>query len=127
MHGMSEPMTDGPVQQSIKHNLASALAPTLLQVSNESHMHSVPPGSESHFRVVVVAEAFEGQPLVRRHRRVNQALKAELDAGLHALSIIALTPAQYEERPGPLPASPSCRGGATVDEEMAHVAAAVRQ
>jgi BolA family transcriptional regulator, general stress-responsive regulator len=127
MRGMSEPMTDGPVQQSIERHLRDALAPALLKVANESHMHSVPPGSESHFRVVVVADSFQGQPLVRRHRRVNQALRAELDAGLHALSIIALTPAQYEQRNGPLPATPTCRGGSVMDKEMAHVAEATRR
>ncbi len=120
-------MTDtlpGPVQQSIERDLEAAFSPALLEVADESGMHSVPAGSESHFRVVVVSDSFEGQPLVRRHRRVNQALKAQLDAGLHALSIVALAPAQYEQRHGVLPDSPRCRGGSRMDEEMAHVAEA---
>ena len=120
-------MTDalpGPIQQSIERDLDDAFAPDLLEVANESNMHSVPEGSESHFRVVVVTESFAGQPLVKRHRRVNQALKAQLDAGLHALSIIALTPAQYEQRHGVLPESPRCRGGSAMDKEMDHVSEA---
>ncbi len=55
------------VQQSIQTKIAAALGPSHLEVVNESHMHSVPPGSESHFRVVVVSDRFEGLPLVRRH------------------------------------------------------------
>lgn len=117
----SSPPTPGPVQRSIEARLVAAFSPTLLEVTNESDMHSVPPGSESHFRVLVVTDQFDGQPLVKRHRGINKALQAELDAGLHALSIIALTPVQYVRRNGPLPSSPRCRGGSTMDKEMEHV------
>ncbi len=48
------------VQQNIETKIRSSLAPSHLEVIDESHMHSVPPGSESHFRVVVVSERFEG-------------------------------------------------------------------
>jgi len=101
----------GPVEASITSKLSSAFQPTELQVINESFMHSVPPGSESHFKVVVVSEAFQGAARVGRHRMVNSALREELDAGLHALSIQAFTPAQWEERGGAVTPSPECRGG----------------
>lgn len=101
----------GPIQESIEAALLEAFAPAVLEVINESHMHSVPPGSESHFKVIVVSDAFDGQRMVGRHRAVNSALRPQLDAGLHALSIQAMTPAQWTERGGVVPASPPCGGG----------------
>ncbi len=99
------------VQQNIETKIAAALAPSHLEVVDESHMHSVPPGSESHFRVVVVSERFEGLPLVRRHQTVNQILEQELRESLHALSMQTLTAAEWTRRGGQTRASPACRGG----------------
>ena len=101
------------VHQTIEKKLADALQPQHLEVINESGMHSVPPGSETHFKVVVVSPAFEGLGLVDRHRRVNEALRDELRTGVHALSIRALTPAQWGESGESQPAftSPPCLGG----------------
>lgn len=101
----------GAIQTSITSKLSEALTPAHLEVINESDQHSGPPGRESHFRVVVVADAFEGQRLVGRHRLVNKTLEAELDAGLHALAIEALTPTQWAERNGVRMESPACGGG----------------
>jgi len=99
------------VQQSIETKIAETLSPSHLEVVNESHMHSVPPGSESHFRVVVVAEAFEGLPLVRRHQTVNRILVQEFEDGLHALSMQTLTGTEWTRRGGQTQASPACHGG----------------
>ena len=99
------------VQENIETKIATALAPSHLEVVNESHMHAVPPGSESHFRVVVVSERFEGLPLVRRHQTVNQLLERELAEGLHALSMQTLTGAEWVKRGGQTRASPACHGG----------------
>lgn len=98
------------MHQRIHDKLVDAFSPAALEVVNESHMHSGP-ATESHFKVVVVAEGFEGVPLVRRHRQVNQTLAEELAGGVHALSIHAYTPAQWAERGGEIPKSPPCRGG----------------
>ena len=102
---------NGPVQAAIERRLADALAPLHLAVENQSGMHSVRPGSETHFKVVVVAAAFAGEPLVARHRRVHALLADELRAGVHALSIEALTPEQWQARGGAVMASPPCLGG----------------
>ena len=51
------------VQQRIETKIRTALAPSHLEVINESHKHSVPPGSESHFKLVIVSPTFEGKPL----------------------------------------------------------------
>ncbi|MCX4245595.1 BolA family protein [Paraliomyxa miuraensis] len=98
------------VQQTIHDKLVDALAPAVLEVINESHMHSGP-ATESHFKVVVVTARFDGMPLLRRHRLVNDTLAAELGGGVHALSIHAYTPTQWQDRGGEIPRSPPCRGG----------------
>jgi BolA protein len=100
----------GPIQRSIHDDLVEAFVPAVLEVLNEAHMHSGP-GTESHFKVVVISDQFAGKALVQRHRMVNQALTSQLEAGLHALSIVAYTPQQWEEKGGVFPASPPCGGG----------------
>lgn len=98
------------MHQQIHDKLVDAFSPAALEVINESHMHSGP-ATESHWKVVVVAAGFEGVPLVKRHRLVNQTLAAELAGGVHALSIHAYTPTQWADRGGDIPSSPPCRGG----------------
>mmetsp|Transcript_1809 Transcript_1809/g.2869 ORF Transcript_1809/g.2869 Transcript_1809/m.2869 type:complete len:147 (-) Transcript_1809:181-621(-) len=101
----------GPVQTAIEAKLKTAMAPVEhLEVMNESYMHNVPKGSETHFKVVVVSEKFQGLALLARHRAVNEALQEEIDGGVHALSIVAKTPEQWAKRPVVTP-SPNCRGG----------------
>jgi stress-induced morphogen len=78
-------------------------------------MHNVPAGSETHFKVLVVSSRFSDVSLVKRHRMVNEALKSELDSGLHALSIVAKTEEQWRKMVGEgkaeVESSPKCRGG----------------
>ncbi|XP_018373346.1 PREDICTED: bolA-like protein DDB_G0274169 isoform X1 [Trachymyrmex cornetzi] len=100
-----------PIESSIKEKLEAALKPLHCEVINESYMHNVPKNSETHFKVVVVAETFDKQPLIKRHRMINQLLQAELQGGVHALSIIAKTPEQWEASNKTVAASPACRGG----------------
>lgn len=99
-------------EQTITRALSEALAPTHLEVVNESHMHSVKPGSETHFKVIVVTPQFAGQSLITRHRRVNELLADELKSGLHALSIHAFAPEQWTDSVKDQLSSPACRGGA---------------
>lgn len=103
------------MQAQIQTKLQQALQPEFLEVLNESHMHNVPPGSESHFKVTLVSEAFAGKRLVARHRLVNQALAAELDGQIHALALHTLTPEEYFERAGKVADSPLCMGGSKTD------------
>lgn len=98
-------------QQSIHDKLSLVLQPIHLDVENESRMHNVPAGSETHFKVLIVSDAFEGLGLVDRHRRVNAALADELRTGLHALTIRALTPAQWSAQGAADFQSPQCLGG----------------
>jgi BolA protein len=92
-------------------SLSQALAPSLLEIENESHMHSGP-GSETHYKVLVVSSAFEGKSRIDRQRMVNDLLKGEMQAGLHALTQKTLTPAEFEVQKDALNfISPECRGG----------------
>ena len=86
------------VADTISQKLKSVLQPQHLDVINESHLHaghrSSPGTGNSHFRVVVVSEAFAGRNRVERHRMVNAALADELSGPVHALAITALAPSE---------------------------------
>ena len=108
---VSSPAAMGEVQIAIESKLREAFEPAHLDVINESYMHNVPKGSESHFKVVVVAPGFDGQALLARHRAVNAVLSDELAGPVHALSIVAKTPQQWEASGGVISSSPNCMGG----------------
>ena len=99
------------VQAQMEEKLASALAPAYLEVVNESSGHNVPPGSESHFKVVMVASAFEGETRIARQRRVNKLLADELAGPVHALAQHLYTAEEWQRRHGAVPESPACLGG----------------
>ena len=99
------------VQASIESKLTEQLHPLHLQVENESNRHNVPPGSESHFKVVVVADAFEGKNLVARHRMINEILADELQNRIHALALHTYTRQDWQDKNGNAPMSPPCLGG----------------
>lgn len=91
--------------------LQKALAPTVLEIENESHMHAGP-ASETHYKVLIVSPFFEGKSRIDRQRAVNEALKDEFSQGLHALTQRALTPAEFDTQKDALNfISPECRGG----------------
>lgn len=94
------------IQSTIEARLTAALAPERLEVVNESHLHAghhhVASGhhekfdgsGETHFRVRIVSPLFAGMGRVERHRTVNELLRAELDAGVHALAIEPAAPGE---------------------------------
>ena len=95
------------IHTSIEQKLLSAFDPVFLDVVDESHMHNVPQGAESHFKVVIVTPQFDGMRLLQRHRAVNAVVAAELAEKIHALALHTYTPGEwyeyYAEKP---PASP---------------------
>lgn len=99
------------IAEQINDRVVEELKPLRLDVVNESHMHNVPPDSETHFKLVIVSEAFEGKNLVGRHRTVNKLLADQLQGGVHALSMHTYTPEEWKERGGEVPQSPPCMGG----------------
>lgn len=97
------------MQQQIEQKIRSQLAPSWFEIRNESHMHRVEPGAESHFKLVVVSLQFDGLRLLARHRLINTLLAEELAAGVHALALHTYTPAEWAERSS-APDTPSCVG-----------------
>ncbi|MFP4273158.1 MAG: BolA family protein [Halothiobacillaceae bacterium] len=91
----------------IRETLQARFAPERLELQNESHMHAGGAGRESHFRCVLVAEGFDGQSLLERHRAVHAAL-GDLMGRIHAFSVHAYTPAEWLQRAQQAPASPPC-------------------
>ena len=106
------------IASTITEKLQAGLAPTHLEVVNESGNHNVPPGSESHFKVTVVSERFEGMPTLHRHRTVYGLLADELAGPVHALALHTYTAGQWQELHA-APQSPECRGGAKRDAKAA--------
>ncbi len=84
-----------------------ALAPTHLEVLDESHMHSR--GLQTHYKVVVVSALFDGLNVVKRHQRAYAAV-GELMGQIHALALHTYTPQEWAALQA-VPASPICQGG----------------
>lgn len=54
-----------PIENSIRTKLSQNLNTVHLDIINESYMHNVPKGSETHFKVIVVSDKFSGLPLIK--------------------------------------------------------------
>lgn len=91
----------------IKEKMEQELNPTLVQLANESHMHSGP-ANESHYKLVVVSKAFEKLSRVERQQKVYGLLKEEFSSGLHALTMRLKTPEEWEEKDSKSFSSPDC-------------------
>lgn len=84
----TEPITASAMAQSLR----AALAPTALEVLDESHAHEGHAGANgtgfgTHFRVRIASPSFTGLPRVRQHRLVYDALQEFIDRGAHAIAI----------------------------------------
>lgn len=99
------------VQTSIEQKLLDHFKPEHLEVVNESSMHNVPTGSETHFKVTLVTGAFSGERLINRHRAVNKILREELADQVHALALHTYTNEEWQNLYGHSPDSPACLGG----------------
>lgn len=99
------------IEVSIRDKLTTGFSPEYLEVINESHMHNVPPGSESHFKIILVSADLGSMSRVARHQAVYRALQEEREAGVHALAIHAYSPDEWRQKDMVAPASPNCMGG----------------
>ena len=83
----------------IETQLRQHFTPAALLVVDDSHRHAghagAAPGGETHYSVLVVAEAFEGQNRVARSRAVHALLAEEFATGLHALALSLRSPAEH--------------------------------
>lgn len=94
------------IQKAIEDKLRAHLSPERLVVINESHLHAghhhlhdgreqeFDGTGETHFRVRIVASAFEGLSRLERHRMINTLLAQELQSGVHALAIEPAAPGE---------------------------------
>ena len=92
-----------PVRDAIVAKLSAKFAPSHLEVIDESSRHQGHAGSrpegETHFRVRISSSQFDGLSRVAQHRAINEALAAELKAGVHALAIEVKSSPQGQSRP----------------------------
>ena len=94
------------METTIKNLLIDSLKPSILSITNESYMHSVPEDSESHFKIVIVSNNFKNQSNVKRHQLIYRVLD-DITKLIHALSIYAFDEDEYKENPIVLD-SPNC-------------------
>jgi BolA protein len=83
--------------ERIRALLQAALAPSELQVGDDSHLHVGHAGAASgggHYHVKIVSERFEGLRLVMRHRLVYDAVQGMMHTDIHALAITAMAPSE---------------------------------
>lgn len=77
--------------EDIRATLAATFEPEHLEVHDDSEQHrghaGFREGGESHFRVIIRAEAFRGQSRIARHRAVHAALGPEIIGRIHALQL----------------------------------------
>jgi BolA protein len=104
----------GPLERAIREKLLN-LQPVHLEIENESPKHGIPASMEKHFRVVIVSDVFADMSRVERHRKVNDLFAEEFKEGIHALSIQAYAPVEWQKRSGQANASPECLGGSKKD------------
>ena len=93
----------GPVATRIEAKLTAAFRPLELDIVNQSHLHEGhagapahddPDRAESHFKVRMVAELFDGMSRIERQRRVNEALAEELAGPVHMMSMELAAPGE---------------------------------
>jgi len=86
------------VAATIRRKLSERLAPTRLDIVDESHRHAghtgARPEGETHFAVTIVAAAFAGLNRVARQRLIYELLADELATRVHALSLTTLAPGE---------------------------------
>lgn len=98
------------LEEAIMQCLTTDLSPDFIEVDNESHLHSSGKGGNSHFKVTLVSDAFNGLSLVARHRKVQQVVAPVTDGVVHALGIHTYTPDEWKQRGYEIPESPTCAG-----------------
>ena len=99
-------MSTGPIESQIINTLSRSLNLLSLKIINESLMHNVPEGSESHFKIVVITNDFNNLSIIKRHKLIYKTLD-HLMSKIHALSIHAFNEEEFKLKPIILD-SPEC-------------------
>lgn len=100
----------GPIESTILKKVTDAFQPVRIELENESHRHNFSRGPEGHFKLLVISNAFAGLRSIERHQKIFALLKSEMDAGVHALTIKAMT-VEESEKQGVNFESPACQHG----------------
>jgi BolA protein len=97
-----QPASPTRVADGMRERLTAALAPSRLDLMDESALHAghagARPAGETHFRMLIVAPSFAGKSRLERQRMVFAALGDLMQTDIHALSITALTPDEARDR-----------------------------
>ena len=99
-------MSTGPIESQIINTLSTSMNLSSLKIINESFMHNVPKGSESHFKIVVVTNDFNNLSIIQRHKLIYKTLDSLMNE-IHALSIHAFNEEEFKLNPVILD-SPEC-------------------
>lgn len=97
----------GEIQKEMEEVLQRNLSPQILEIVNESHKHQRK-GDETHYQILIVGEAFEGVDRVSRHRKLQELLDFAFKKGVHALSLKAYTPKEWEKKDSFSSSFPAC-------------------
>ena len=98
------------MHETIENKVRAAFLPQHLELLNESHNHSGP-ATESHFKLTLVSEKFNGESLVKRHQSVYKILAEELNGEVHALALHLYNEQEWQDKNSVSPESPNCLGG----------------
>ena len=94
--GVAAEAQGGPVQAAIRRKLSEALAPSRLDIVDDSERHAghvgARPEGETHFIVEIASAQFAGLSRVARQRLVHTVLEEELQGRVHALALKTVTP-----------------------------------
>ena len=99
-------MSTGPIESQIINTLSTSMNLLSFKIINESFMHNVPKGSESHFKIVVVTNDFNNLSIIKRHKLIYKTLDSLMNK-IHALSIHAFNEEEFKLNPIILD-SPEC-------------------
>ena len=99
-------MKPNSIKSKIMDKLNAVFNPSFIDLINESHMHSVPENSETHFKLIIVSDLFKDLSLVQRHKKVFESLGVTMDK-IHALSMTTYDLNEYESNPKIID-SPEC-------------------
>ena len=92
------------MKEAIAKEVGERLTPSFMAVIDNSHLHKGHAGTsrigDTHFKLRICSQKFEGLSLVKRHQLVNTLCKPFFELGMHALEIEALTQQEWGKKYG---------------------------